>query len=315
MSFKPNFLKFQLNFFSQKKDDINIETVINNLDSSDKIFEFFNIYYDNMPEDDIVKLLRFFKNNYDISELSESKEMKTFHRNIFEISENIKEVSNLSLIIDFLIDSLPTDTNTFIIALDKFIQKNFDKLLENDFKILTKYYSSYTTDVEKYYQIVWEILSVSLEKYVENNTFWDVIQILNHFLTVQRIDNKSLTILSKVISDKFKELTQYNLKEESEELTNITKLFYIMRSIQKEILEEKKDVRNISYSEENLSRISKLIEISVEILKASGEVDVESLYEELSIDDKFNKDENDKLLKEYIEREELKRTMNTKRDV
>ena len=54
--------------------------------------------------------------------------------------------------------------HNFIIALDKLIKNNFEVLLRNNMKILTKYYSHLTTDVEKYYEVTWEIISSTLDR-------------------------------------------------------------------------------------------------------------------------------------------------------
>jgi hypothetical protein len=314
-SFKPNFLKFQINFFCLKKDDVDIETVINKLDSPNKIYEFFNIYYDTMPENDIAKLVKFFQKNYDLLELSDSKEMRTFIRNIFEISDNIKDVSNISVIIEFLIESLPVDTTNFIIALDKFIQKNFQLLLENNFKILTKYFSHLKTDVEKYYEVSWEFLSSSLEKHIEKYQFWDVIQILNDFLTMRHLNDQNLNLFTKVVTNKFKELSQLSYEEDSEEKLNISQSFYILKSLQKQLSEQKKDISKVSFTEENMTNISKILSITEEILKASGENDLERIYEEMTLEDKFRKDEYERFVKETFEKEELARRFNLKRGV
>ena len=312
---KPNFHKFQFNHFCLKKDDVDIETVINKLDSPDKIYEFFNIYYDTMPENDIAKLVNFFRKNYDIFELSDSKEMKTFIRNIFEISDNIKDVSNVSVIIEFLIESLPIDTTNFIIALDKFVQTNFQILLENNLKILTKYYSNLRTDVEKYYEVTWEFLSSSLEKHLEKYPFWDLIQILNDFLSMRHLNDQNVNLFTKVITDKYKELSHIRFEEDSEEMLNISQSFYISKSLYKQLSEHKKDISKISFTEENMINISKIISITEEILKASGVNDLERYYEEMTLEDKFRKDEYERYVKETVEKEELARRFNLKRGV
>ena len=309
--FKLNLLSIKL--FSQntiiKNDDNEIEKVLCKIESNEKIFEFFNIYYETMPEDDLVKLIQHFKKKFTIHEISEMKQIRTFLRNIFEISENVKNINNLSIIIDFCIDTIPLDSNNFIIALDKLIKNNFEVLLRNNMKILTKYYSHLTTDVEKYYEVTWEIISSTLDKYLSSNSFYDLIHILHHYLISLKINDKIFQQITSLIVEKSKESDSFKLKENSDDLNAIIKLYYVMRTYYEQFSIKQEDTKTLSFNNENLSGMKVIYNLMGKILEENS-IDVNSLFEKMIIDEKIINDQFEKQIKDELEKRELSRMMN-----
>jgi hypothetical protein len=174
--------------------------------------------------------------------------------------------------------------------------------------ILTKYYSTFVTDVEKYYSVIWEILENSISKII-NLPFFEVVAIFNHFIAAGLFKDRTLKFFSELIQEKFSILGNYKLEEDSYEFESSLRLYYITRSFFEELSGSVSEQKTITNSAENLCFLEKLKEITSKIL-SSNNIDCEKIYQQLKLNEQIENDNFNKEMKKKFENSELDKMIN-----